>query len=62
MTTVRELIKELQCLKSELQFKEVLVLAENGEYFSPEIAFQLKDYTKPLDKSSDNVKAIILRG
>ena len=59
---VKELILELQKLNPELQEKEIRVLAENDMWFSPNIKFMVKDFMKPLDKSSNNVEAVVLIG
>ena len=59
---VKELILELQKLNPELQEKEIRVLAENDMWFSPNIKFMIKDFMKPLDKSSNNVEAVVLIG
>ena len=58
--TVRQLIKELQSLKPELQDMPVKVLAENGELYSPEIKTILKDPLNIWDKSKENVEAVFL--
>ncbi len=56
---VKELIKNLQNIKQELQEKEVTVMQPNGLLTPAEIKFQLKEPSK-LDKTKDNVECIIL--
>lgn len=58
--TVAGLAFDLGLLKGELQDKPVKVLSKNGELFSPEIKFILKDKYNIWDKSKDNVDAIHL--
>lgn len=57
---VKELIKDLQNIKSELKEKDIFVMGENGLNISPEIKFVMNDYSK-LDKTKENVDYIILR-
>lgn len=57
---LKELIKNLQNIKSELQDKDIFVMGENGLNIPPEIKFVMNDYSK-LDKSKENVDYIVLR-
>lgn len=59
MTTVFQLILKLQAIKSELQDKEVLIVAENGLLVEPEIKFSLKEIGT-FDKTKENVEYIVL--
>jgi len=55
---VKELILELKNLKSELQDKDVYVIAENGLTMPPEIKFVLK--VQNLEISGKNVEYVVL--
>lgn len=57
---VKELIKNLDGLKSELKEKDIFVMGENDLNIPPEIKFIMNDYSK-LDKSAKNVDYIVLR-
>ena len=57
---VKELIKNLDGLKSELKEKDIFVMGENDLNIPPEIKFIMNDYSK-LDKSVKNVDYIVLR-
>jgi hypothetical protein len=56
---VSDLIKSLQSLKPELQYKDIFIIAKNGLLVSPEIKFSLKD-PGSLDKTKENVDYIVL--
>ena len=59
MPTVRQLARQLASLKEELQDIEVVTLAENGELYSPNIKFILKDKFN-LDLTKENVDKVYL--
>ena len=59
MPTVRQLSRALASLKEELQDKEVVIENKEGELYSPEIKFILKDRFC-LDKTKENVDKVIL--
>ena len=59
MTTVSQLIRQLQNLKPELQEKEVMVIAQNGLLMEPQIKFSVKEKGN-LDKTKENVEYVVL--
>ncbi len=59
MLTVKQLINQLSQIKPSLQDTQVVVRAANGEVFSPDIKFVLRDRFN-MDKTPENVEFVIL--
>jgi len=58
--TVKDLIKELQRLKPELQDKPIFTYERNGEMSKPKVKTILKNSYNPLDQSAENVIGIFV--
>ena len=58
--TVKDLIKELQSLKPELQNKPVYTYERDGNMSIPKVKTILKDSYNPLNQSTKNVIGIFV--
>lgn len=58
---IKELIKKLENLKEGLEDKEVFIVTKNGSLFEPSIKVVLVDEFDVLNKSSENIKHIVLK-